>query len=446
MEKIREKILAAYEEAKSGWSDYIINCLEDNEFYLSKQWSDADLETCAKKNSPALSINHIKGNVDLISGYQRQNRSDLKVYPIEGSDALYADVYTRVIKWIMTDRNAEFIVSDAFKDALKGGIGWLNAYLDYQLDPINGDVVVKKTSPFEILPDPHFIERDLSDCDYIIRHKKLNKDKLKSLFPKYKTQIDALGGNVVNDENTQYTTVPGDMGNKILVLEYWHREWEETDFLINSQDTSDCFRWNGTPEEMEEFQKEAPNYIPVKRNIPRIKLAILVDKDLVVYDGNSPHDTDEYPFIPVFAFYDSSMAEWSLKLQGIIRPLKDLQREKNKRRSQIMQAINTMPHSGWIYEKNAVDDKAVLANSSGAGKLIEYNPGRTRPERIPPPDLPASIMQLEMMFGDDMKIVGANPDLLGLITEKGAPGIAIQLRQKQGITSIQEVLIPFPMQ
>ena len=88
-------------------------------------------------------------------------------------------------------------------------------------------------------------------------------------------------------------------------------------------------------------------------------------------------------------------------------------------------------------DNNAVDDINVLRNSAGAAKVIVKNAGKEL-SQITPPQIPSSIIQLEMMFKDDMLQIGSNPDMLGMMQEKGAAGVTIQLRQKQGMTSMQE--------
>ena len=72
-----------------------------------------------------MSLNYLKKNVDVLSGFQRQNRSDIKVLPVEGSDELIAEVLTEVTKWVTNDQVSEFVISDAFKDSLICGIGWI---------------------------------------------------------------------------------------------------------------------------------------------------------------------------------------------------------------------------------------------------------------------------------------------------------------------------------
>ncbi len=430
----------AYAEAKTAWAEWREQAVEDFEFKMGSQWNAEDLAAAQAKGLPALNINHILKNINLISGYQRQNKPDIRVLPIEGSDEYTAEVLGRVIKWVMADKNADFVVSDHFKDALICGLGWTNPYVSFDNDYTNGDIMIKKISPFDLLPDPYFTERDLSDCDYIIRHRVVSKIKLKRLYPKFAETIEKMNTISADDDAYyQLPNVPNDRGKRVLVLEYWYRDFDKKTVIINAANDEDVQPWDGSKGDLAEFLDAHPEYVSLSKDYPVIKLITVVGDSTIVYDGENPFNCPDYPFIPTFCFYESSYATWKLKLQGIVRPLKDLQREKNKRRSQIMAAINTMPHGGWMMQKNAIDDVSKLTEAGGSQKVIEVNPGKDAPQPMKQAEIPIALINLEQMFDSDLRIVGANPDQLGEIGERGAAGITIQLRQKQGLTSSQEV-------
>jgi phosphopantetheine adenylyltransferase len=208
---------------------------------------------------------------------------------------------------------------------------------------------------------------------------------------------------------------------------------------VNSENAADIAPWEGTKAELDVVLAANPNIKVITRKVPRIKLATVLDENILVFDGYAPHAKKIWPFIPIFCFCETSFYDMKLKTQGLIRSLKDLQREKNKRRSNIMAAVGTLPTSGWMLPKGGVDDVNVLRNSAGAGKIIEYNSNKGAPTPIGPIEISQSLVQLEMMFGDDIRQVGANPDMLGMQQGKNDPGITIQLRQQQGMTAIQEV-------
>jgi len=435
--KLIKEAQLAYKESKSaitGWND---EALTDMKFYLSEQWDSADVSKLNRKGIPALNLNYIKKSIDLITGYQRQNRGDIKYYPIEGGDTLVAEVLSKIVHWLMKSSMSKFSLSEAFKESIITGVGWFYPELDYSKDPVNGDIVLKHESSFNVLFDPFLTAPDLSDCDYVIRHKLLSVRKAVQLWPDYKAEIESRKGATQDYSFRQDASVPSDSGNQVLVWEYWRREYIEKEFMFNEE--------TGELVEIEEdAELEIDMMETIKKSVPEIRLAIIVGdsteggQGCVVYEGPSPYSSKEYPFVPIWCYLTNSFSLWEKKLQGLVRTLRDPQREKNKRRSQIMHILSSIASSGYDIEKGAYDDINAF-NRGGAGQIRLRNPGRNPAQRIPTPELPAAFITLEQMFDQDINMIGANPDLLGMVSEKGAPGITIQLRQKQGITALQEV-------
>lgn len=430
----------AYDEARSAITEWNSEATTDLRFYLSDQWDDKDAAALRKKGVPVLNLNYIKKTIDLVAGYQRQNRSDLKFYPIENGDSLVAEMISRISMWVMKNNHSRFYISDAFKDAIITGVGWIYPEIDYSRDPLNGDVMIKRESPFNILFDPYLTNHDLSDCSYIIRHKLVNKKIAKNLWPDKKEEIDALGSAVKDQSFRQDPDVPSDSGNMVLVWEYWYRCTEKKEYAI--LETGELLPVD--EEEKAEMMQTQPDLEVIEKDMPIIKVAIMVgqstdsDTPVLVFHGDSPVLKTDFHFIPIFAYLTSTYSLWQDKLQGMIRSLRDAQREKNKRRSAIMHALNTVASSGYDIEKGAYDDISQFA-TGGPGKIYRRNRGFAPAQRIPAPEMPSSFIQLEQMFTNDINVIGANPDLLGQISEKGAAGITIQLRQKQGMTALQEV-------
>lgn len=420
-----DEVMETYNEAKSAYQGLYQTMKEDFEFYLGEQWDAKDLLNMKNKGAPALTLNYIKKTVDTLSGYERQNRGMLKAFPMEGGDVLISEAISRVMAWCL--KNQDIKTSAAFKDALIGSMGWVHLYVDYNEDPFDGDIVVKHVSPFDIMIDPQFTELDLSDCSYIIRHKKVKKSALARLYPEHKDEIMKAKGGYTGDDVRQEILVPNDRGNSLLVVEKWYKDYEDRYFVL---DEGGARLYDITSDEM-------PDNV-IKKSVEIIKLRTVIDGHILAYDGYSPYSIFRYPFYPMCCFYDQSYPDPVKKHSGLVRPLKDPQREKNKRRSAIMQIINTQVKSGWIFEKGAVDDVNTLKNSSRFGYLIEKNRGKEM-QQLQPPHLDPGLMSLEQYFDNDIRTIGANPDLLGDMMTKGEPGVAIQLRQQQGMTGFKEI-------
>jgi hypothetical protein len=127
-------------------------------------------------------------------------------------------------------------------------------------------------------------------------------------------------------------------------------------------------------------------------------------------------------------------------VQGIVRDMRDLNFELNKRRTQALQHLNASANSGWLARKGAVGpkDKKIFEDfGSAPGAYLEYE--GEKPERIQPVQISQGHEVMAKQAAEDIKEVsGINTDLLAM-NETQASGRAIALRQKQGLIMVQKV-------
>ena len=96
-------------------------------------------------------------------------------------------------------------------------------------------------------------------------------------------------------------------------------------------------------------------------------------------------------------------------------------------------------------EKGAVDDYSALRKAGSTARIIETNPGKPKPQPIETPPMAGAIMDLEAQHSADIREMGLNPDLLGIVGERGAPAALGAMRQKQGITAVQMIFDNYAM-
>lgn len=392
---------------------------------LGDQWTLSDKQKLRNKGKPALSINIMKKPIDLVIGHQRQNFQDLKILPIEGADEIGADVLTQVFKWIMSSQGASNYISYAFQDAAIGGIGWMAPEMNYDRDILNGDFMLQTVSPFSIYFDPAFKDISMRDCTYMLRVEWMSKTRAKALYPEHEKDISVLGQGRSSGEHM----APSDTKYMVRVVEKWTKKREKVKMAINLLTTD--------VEDYDERKHDGnPEYQVAELPQDRMYLTTTINEDVVIFDGENPYGINKFPFIPIFGYFVPSFDEWEWRVQGLARVMRDLQREKNKRRSQWMETVLSMPHGGWIMDKGALADKSVLSRADGTTKILEVEEGK-KLQQIQPPQIPTALVQLDQQGSEDIREVGLNADLLGMMSERGAPALSIQLRQKQGITAIQ---------
>ncbi len=192
-------VLRDFRLARQYRKKWIDEAEEDFEYLLGDQWDDKDVDTLAKKGIKALTINKIQPLIFLTSGVQRQNRTDFMAFPEGEEDSIVANIITRLLKNTMKQTMGEFKLSEMFEDGITCGEGYLEPYIDYTYDLINGEMKLTKTSPFDIFPAPGFKEYDMSDARFIIKlTTDLLKEQLYQLFPDKKKVIDRIKDGKVN--------------------------------------------------------------------------------------------------------------------------------------------------------------------------------------------------------------------------------------------------------
>jgi len=145
-----------------------------------------------------------------------------------------------------------------------------------------------------------------------------------------------------------------------------------------------------------------------------------------------PYKHNEYPIIPLIAY------QFDEKTMGVVRSLKDPQREKNKRWSQMLHMINTMAKGGWKIPKRSVSAEQLSKWPTESGKpgfYFEFNPIVGEPKEIQGQNIPTSFVALMQIAEDEIrKTSGAIQELLGLARAGDQSGKAIRTLQQSGAT------------
>jgi len=112
-----------WQVALNSYNPWSIIAKEDLDFYFGgeKQWASADLQLLKQQKRPVLTFNHLLSLVNLVSGYQRQNRQDIKVYNRKGGSKNVADILTEIIKHIHDNCYGDWETSMAFVMGLIAG-------------------------------------------------------------------------------------------------------------------------------------------------------------------------------------------------------------------------------------------------------------------------------------------------------------------------------------
>ncbi len=440
---IKKEWEEAYKVAVQYWWQYWEEAKKDLEFYLGEQWRAADKLYLANQRREAYVFNKVRRVVHMITGYQRKHRLALTVEPIEGSDELTANQLTATLMWIMQYCNGMSVMSDCFANgAVKTGLNLLALYLDYSEDPVNGDIRFRRMPYNSFLLDPNTSERDLSDCGWITHRKYLSRDVIKCLLPGRAKDIDQLR-KAGRDNKYTHLPVRQDLyGDHLLPFdEFWVRRAKKVKVLID-KNTGDMRRWSGPQNRLDFLLSQHPNIAVAESWRNTVEFNILVNGE-IMYSGPDPWGLEDFPFVPVWGYWDPEYDRSWLKLQGVIRCMRDPQSELNKRRSKVIDIIDSQIMSGWkAKEGKVVNPESLYQTGQGQVVWMQDDAQLSDAEKIQPADIPPGLFQLmEVMDKDIMEIPGANSELFGMAENEDTEiaGVLAKMRQGAGLTVLQDL-------
>ena len=287
--------------------------------------------------------------------------------------------------------------------------------------------------------DPFFKKRDLSDCNGIWKRSFLTRSECISLLPDQRDIIEALSGQASQDGKFEFMPESFDYGNRKLLTydEFHYRDYRNQRMLVDAE-SGETFEWKSNDEDsLKEFLRIYPQITVIDQEIPTVKLAVVV-QGKVVYDGPNPMGIDSYPFVPVFGYYNPQIPYFPLRVQGMVRGLRDAQFLYNRNKNIIGDLWESQLHSGIKYKENAlVNPKDAFLSGSGKGLALKETANMADVEQMIAPGIPSSAMQFTEDYGKEIqKVSGVNEELLGSAMDDKA-GVLAMLRQGAGLTTLQ---------
>lgn len=432
----------SYERAYQLWNTFYAEAYKDLSYYLGNQWSLEELSYLNNQRRSSFTYNKIRRLINLVQGYQRKNRLSTIISPVENASEDTANIFTDVMQHVMSSSDGYEAISDAFKGGLTTGLSFLSPYLDYRDDPVSGDIKFHRDDWNAVIMDPFFTKKDLSDCSFVARRKFLSRTEIISLLPDKEDVIKALPWGSRDDKFT-YMPYARQWGMQKLLnyTEYWRTKWETKDVLVDMM-TGETKEWDGDRARLKLYKEVFPQIEVIKKPVKSVELGIIVEGELLYY-GQDPFGLNDYPFVPFMAIWEPSYDLFTWKVQSLVRIVRDPQTELNKRRSKMVDLIDSQLNSGWIAKTNSVSNPTSLYKS-GQGQVVFLKPEAqmTDVQRLQAPEIPQGMFQLEAEFEKDiMEIAGVNSELFGMADNDKVEtaGILSKMRQSAGLVNLQDL-------
>jgi hypothetical protein len=364
----------------------------DVDYYHGKQLTVQEKRVLSTRGQPDIVINRVRVAINGILGVLIQSKADPRAWPRTPNDEDAADVGTDVLRYIAQRSRFGQVKSEAAWNMFVPGVGACIIEVDD-----DGNVMPRLIDWKEYFWDPRAKRRDKSDALYQGVAKWMYADDVER---KYNTTIslsysgiEGVGGAV----DTTFQDRPLNQGGwldtrnrRVMVVEVYHR--------YNGQWYRCVFYAGGVLEE-----------------------------------GVSPYvDDKKRPICPIEAM--TAYIDDDNQNYGLVRDMRDIQDEINKRRSKLLHLVNS-------HQIQAKDPSAIEVDANEARKEA------ARPDGVIPygweivrtTDMSAGQMQLLSEAKNEMERLGPNPAVLGR-QGSDTSGRAILARQQAGLVELAVVL------
>jgi hypothetical protein len=410
----------------------------DQEFYDGNQWSDEDARVLRDRGQVPIVYNVLKPTLDIVIGTEKRSRTQFKVLPRGKEDARAAELKTQLLKYLQDVNRSQFSKSSAFEDASKVGVGWLETGV--QADDDGEPVYTRYESWRNMLWDSASVEKDMSDCRYMTRSKWVDVDIANALFPDRRGMIeqsaiesdrflmDASHGDIAMDTmeiaDSMYRSDQAQFAYKRLrlrLIEIWYRAPAKVKKVVGGPFNGQIYD-EAHPGQAEQVRIGRSTIIT--KTMMRMHVAIMTIKGLL-FVSQSPYRHNDFPFTPIWCYRRGSNG----LPYGIIRGLRDIQTDVNKRASKALHILST---SKTVMDEGAVPDlDAFMEEVSRPDAVIVKKQGKdltiTADRDLAPAHMELMSRDIQMI----QSVSGITDEYMGRETNAKS-GVAIQARQNQG--------------
>lgn len=439
-----DRIYKLRKEASKHQSQWRKDAHEDFSFRDGDQWDSEDVAILEQQKRPVVTFNRCSPIIESIVGHEVGNRQEVRYFPRTQGDAQANEIYTEGARWVRQECDAEDEESEAYKDCVTCGMGWVEYRVDYDDEP-DGKIVIERVSPMEMKWDPSARRQNLADANWVLREKWLDVEEVKERWP----DADILVDGVQEEDRTWLDEHDATEAWKYSEDQRWYDATQKKIRVIHFQERVKEPYYRVTdpqtgevvelPEDRFETLRESlqeTDYVRQKRWV--YKQCFLA--------GRTKVEEKEAPIEGSFTFFcvtgkrDEQAGTWF----GIMRGIKDPQRWANKFFSQAMYIFSANAKGGLLAERTAVDDKQEFENSWASPDSVNWvEDGAIAGGRIKEKDMggyPASLDKLlQFAIASIRDVAGVNLELLGMANREQA-GILEVERKKAALVILAPLL------
>ena len=449
-ELIRRKLDDWWYHARQAHADNRRLQEEDEEFRDHEQWLPEDRSEVEGRGQKPTQFNVILPVIEWITGTEKRTRIDGVVYPRDETEeeSRSGQAKTKLLKYLSDVNREPYERSDAFRDAATVGVGWLET--GACSDPDEEPLYVRAESWRNVWWDPLCRHRDIGKYGrFLMRTRMLDADYAMAMFPEranqiynaaehvegFDPEIDADGISLASGTHFHFAFAPEGtrLRGRVRVGELWHRRLEKCQVMRGQGALAGKLYRQGDP--AHQWAQEC-GYVSLHDALrERVYVAVcLLDAEArilcLLHYSKSPYDHERFPLIPVWGYRRGKDG----MPFGLVRGLKDIQQDLNKRRSKALHILSTnqvfFEDGAFFNEAEAQDE---IDRPDGWLKLKAGGLQRVEVKR----EHALAQQHLELMEQDKRYVQeasGVTSENLGRETN-ATSGKAILARQNQGVTA-----------
>lgn len=452
--RLHERIRSAYHGSEI-WRD---NFVDSMKMLANDQWPDAAKAERDADGRPYLTFNKTTKNILTLAGVQAQSGTEPLLLPFEPDDVIPTHIMSLLVRNIREQNDGPLVDHDVFVDKIGGATGFWKLYVDYGERP-QGNIRIVHVNPLSVFVDPNWLDQGWKNARYVFHQIWYPIDEAMERWPDHAEDIKRQAGNWryatsgfalgITDEKIGDTLSTERFffdreTQRVAVFECWWKETVMTEVAVYL-DTEEV---EANPERVKRLKEEArklpkrvarSRYRFIRRPVTRVRMCDLLG-DILLGDAiDSPFTNagDEFPLFPALGYYF-----WKIPT-SLVDIMKDPQREKNKRRTSIIEMVGRMPLSGFVNQmEQGADPQELTEFMNGHGLVVNYK--TKAPELLKPPELPQALVLLEQLADKEIDaVVNVNAELLGNTTQTTVSGRAIEARQRGGMLTHEVLFFTF---
>jgi hypothetical protein len=393
---------------------------EDVLFYHNvdgeSQWDNEDLQYLKEQNRPALTFNLIFNKVNQAIGLHEDHRHRPRVAPASGSqkDIALSRVLTALLETARRCADMDAVDSMVYEHSIVMGEG--NAQISVELDPDTPGWILFKGLPqsgLQVLWDIASESPERLDARYVFWDKWVSFDQFKVDYPEHAKKARAMlddqwngsididdgggGFDATVDDEDDYQAEFGESGRtryyvnrqyrKVRIIHLEYETLVKRHFLVGG-----AGQRKEVDQEFAAMAKKArdagdPQFVgtSIYSTHDSEKFWFEFIGNDILYDDESPEPHSGFTLSPMVCFLDSHQGF----AYGMVRNMKDPQRDVNKAHSQSLDHLTNQAKPGWIAEQSAIPNPEQFEEAnrqSGSTSFVRdgaISGGQIQPRQIP---------------------------------------------------------------